>query len=101
LDNLHAKPERNPRILKDSLRAKWLQEIKEEESVGNYISKLLEWQVKSKKYYKKEKYTTLPEVYWKWYYQRKDNSWEKFNKWITKNYLPDVMKPVLEMEAIK
>jgi len=43
----------------------------------------------------------LPETYQKWYHQKKGNSWEEFNKWITRNYLPDVIKPVLEMEAIK
>ena len=54
MDNSHIKPERNPKILKDLLRTEWLQEIKEEELVGNYINKLLKWQVKSKKYYKKK-----------------------------------------------
>jgi len=63
LDNLHTKLERNLKILKDSLKAEWLQEIKEEEPVENCISKLLKWQVKSRKYYEKEKYTILPKVY--------------------------------------
>ena len=54
MDNLHTKLERNLKILKDLLRAKWLQEIEEEEPVKNYINKSLEWQVKSKKYYKKK-----------------------------------------------
>jgi len=101
LDNSYAKLERNLRILKDSPRAEWLQKIEKKESVKNCISKLLKWQVKSRKYYEKEKYTILPEVYWKWYCQRKGNSWKEFDKWITKNYLPDVMRPVLEMETIK
>jgi len=26
---------------------------------------------------------------------------EEFNMWITKNYLPDIIKPVREIEAIK
>jgi len=43
----------------------------------------------------------LPEAYWKWYHQREGNNWEEFNVWITKNYLPDVMKPVKEIKAIK
>ena len=43
----------------------------------------------------------LLEAYWKWYCQREGNSWEKFNAWIMKNYLPDVIKPVKEMETIK
>ena len=43
----------------------------------------------------------LPEVYWKWYCQREGNNWEEFNAWIIKNYLPDIIKPVKEMEAIK
>ena len=101
MDNSHTKLEGNPKILKDLLRAKWSQEIKEEKPVGNCINKLLKWQVKSKKYCEKEKYTTLPKAYWKWYHQKKGNSWEEFNKWITKNYLPDVIKPVLEVEVIK
>jgi len=46
--------ERNLRIPKDLLKTKWLQEIKEEKPVKNHISKSLEWQVKSKKYYKKK-----------------------------------------------
>ena len=33
--------------------------------------------------------------------KKKDNSWEEFNMWITKNYLPDVIKPVREIKAIK
>ena len=43
----------------------------------------------------------LLKAYQKWYCQRKGNSWEEFNKWITKNYLSDVMRPVLEIKAIK
>ena len=74
MDNLHAKPKRNLKIPEDSLKAKWSQEIKEEESVENHISKSLEWQIKSRKYYKKKRYTTLPEVYQKWYCQRKGSS---------------------------
>jgi len=62
---------------------------------------LLKWQIKFKKYYVKNKYITLPKIYQKWYYQQKGNSWEEFNIWIIKNYLPDVIKPVKEMEAIK
>ena len=65
MDNSHTKPEENPKISKDLLKAKWLQEIKKEKPVENHISKSLEWQVKSRKYYKKEKYTMLPEVYQK------------------------------------
>jgi len=42
LNNSHIKLERNLRIPKDSLRAEWSQEIKEEEPVGNHISKSLE-----------------------------------------------------------
>jgi len=101
LDNSYTKLERDLRIPEDLLKIKWLQEIKKEKPVENCISKLLKWQVKSRKYYKKEEYTILLEVYQKWYCQRKNNSWEEFNKWITKNYLPDVIKPVLEIETIK
>jgi len=43
----------------------------------------------------------LLKAYWKWYHQREGNNWEEFNVWIIKNYLPDVIKPVREMEAIK
>jgi len=43
----------------------------------------------------------LLEAYWKWYCQREGNSWEEFNAWIIKNYLPDVMRPVREIKAIK
>jgi len=43
----------------------------------------------------------LPKAYWKWYHQREGNSWEEFNIWIIKNYLPDVIKPVREIEVIK
>ena len=43
----------------------------------------------------------LPETYWKWYCQQKGNSWEKFNMWIIKNYLPNVIKLVKEIKAIK
>ena len=50
--------------------------------------------MKFRKYYIKNKYTTLPEIYQKWYYQQKDNSWEEFNMWITKNYLSNIMRPV-------
>ena len=63
MDNSYAKLEKNPKIPKDLLRAEWSQEIKEEKLVGNRISKLLKWQVKSRKYYKKEKYTMLSKVY--------------------------------------
>ena len=57
--------------------------------------------MKSRKYYKKDKYTILPETYQKWYCQQKGNSWEEFNAQITKNYLPNVIKPVREIETIK
>ena len=57
--------------------------------------------MKSRKYYQKDEYTTLPKVYWKWYCQREGNSWEEFNAQIIKNYLPDVIKPVKEIETIK
>ena len=57
----------NPRVPKDLLKAKWLKEIEEDEPEGLKTSRLLKWQVKSKKYYAKDKYTTLPETYWKWY----------------------------------
>jgi len=63
LDNSHIKPERNLKISEDLLKAKWSQEIKKEKPIKNCVSKSLEWQVKSRKYYKKEKYTILPEVY--------------------------------------
>jgi len=43
----------------------------------------------------------LSEVYQKWYCQKEGNNWEEFNAWIIKNYLPDVIKPVREIEAIK
>jgi len=43
----------------------------------------------------------LLEVYWKWYHQREGNSWEEFNIWIIKNYLPDIIRPVREIETIK
>ena len=33
--------------------------------------------------------------------KKKGNSWEEFNAWIIKNYLPDVIKPVKEIKAIK
>jgi len=65
LDNSHTKSKRNLKIPEDLLKTEWLQEIKEEEPVGNCINKLLEWQVKFRKYYKKEKYTILLETYQK------------------------------------
>ena len=57
--------------------------------------------MKSRKYYIKDQYTTLPEMYYKWYCQQKGNSWEEFNAQITKNYLSNMIKLVKEMEAIK
>jgi len=46
------KLERNSKILKDLLRAKWSKEIKENLVLKELqISKLLKWQIKSKKYY--------------------------------------------------
>ena len=64
-------------------------------------SGLFKWQVKSKKYYEKNKYIMLPKFYWKWYCQQKGNSWKKFDAWIMKNYLLNVIRPVKEMKAIK
>ena len=58
----------NPRILKDLLKAEWLKEIKKDEPKRLKTNRLLKWQIKSRKYYIKDKYTTLPEVYRKWYY---------------------------------
>ena len=43
----------------------------------------------------------LTEAYQKWYHQKKGSSWEEFNMQITKNYLPDIIKPVREIKAIK
>ena len=57
--------------------------------------------MKSRKYYIKDKYTTLLEIYQKWYHQQKGNSWEEFNAQITKNYLPNIIKPVKEIKIIK
>ena len=57
--------------------------------------------MKSKKYYIKDKYIMLQEIYQKWYCQQEGNSWEEFNIWIIKNYLPDVIKPIREIKAIK
>ena len=54
MDNSYTKLERNLRIPEDLLKAKWSQEIKKEEFIENYISKSLEWQIKSRKYYKKK-----------------------------------------------
>jgi len=68
---------------------------------GPKANKLLKWQVKSKKYYMKDKYTMLLEVYWKWHCQHKGNNWEEFNAWIIKNYLLNAIRPVREMEVIK
>ena len=59
----------NPKILKDLLKAEWLKKIEEDCSKIPKINGLLKWQVKSKKYYIKNKYTILPETYQKWYYQ--------------------------------
>ena len=59
---MHSKrPTQNPRIPKDLLRAKQLKEIKED--CFKTVNGLLKWQMKSKKYYVKDKYTTLPETY--------------------------------------
>ena len=41
----------------------------------------------------------LPETYWKWYCQKKGNSWKEFNVWIIKNYLPNVIKLVKKNES--
>ena len=59
----------NPKVLKDLLKAKWLKEIKEDNLKTLKTSGLLKWQIKSKKYYVKDKYTTLLEMYQKWYCQ--------------------------------
>ena len=56
---------RNLRVLKNLLKAEWLKEIKENEPEKPKASRLLEWQIKSKKYYVKDKYITLPEIYQK------------------------------------
>ena len=70
----------NLRIPKDLLRTKWSREIKGDLVLGELqTSRLLKWQVKSRKYYQKDEYTTLPEIYQKWYCQREGNSWEEFN----------------------
>jgi len=68
------------KILKDLLKAKWLKEIKKNLIPRkSQTSRLLKWQVKSKKYYQKNEYTTLLKAYWKWYHQKEGNSWEEFN----------------------
>jgi len=53
------------KILEDLLKAKWLKEIEKEGFKIPKASGLLKWQIKSRKYYIKDKYTTLPEVYQK------------------------------------
>ena len=68
------RPLRNPKVLEDSLKAKWLKEIKEVEPKIPKTSGLLKWQMKSRKYYKKIKYIILPEVYQKQYHQQEGNS---------------------------
>ena len=78
-----------------------MKEIKENEPKKPKASGLLKWQVKSRKYYIKDKYTILPETYQKWYCQQKGNSWEEFNTWIIKNYLPDVIRPVKKNKSHK
>ena len=56
------RPMKNLKVSKNSLKTEWLKEIKK-------ISGLLKWQMKSRKYYKKNKYIILPKVYWKQYRQ--------------------------------
>ena len=60
---------KNPKVPKNSPKAKWLKEIKENKPKGPKTSRLLKWQVKSKKYYVKDKYIILPKTYQKWYCQ--------------------------------
>ena len=40
-----------------------VKKIKEDEPEGSKINELLKWQVKSRKYYIKDKYIMLPEIY--------------------------------------
>jgi len=65
-NKVHSKrPVKNLKVLENSLKAKWLKEIEEDEFEESKISGLLKWQIKSKKYYVKDKYTILPKAYWK------------------------------------
>ena len=57
------KPTQNPRVLKDLLKTKWLKEIEKDCPKIPKMSGLLKWQMKSRKYYVKNKYIMLLEVY--------------------------------------
>ena len=59
------RPTQNPKFLKDLLKAKWLKEIKKDKSKRPKTRRLLKWQVKSKKYYIKDKYIILLKTYQK------------------------------------
>ena len=66
-------------------RAKWLQELKQEEDI-TILFRFKERHIKgyykaaSQRYYRKDKPITLTTVYQEWYKQRINNNWESFNK---------------------
>ena len=52
---MHSKrPIQNPKVLEDLLKAEWLKEIKKDCFKILKTSRLLKWQIKSKKYYVKD-----------------------------------------------
>jgi len=61
----------------------------------------LKLQIKSKKYFVRQRYTIMAKNYWEWYRQQKGNSWKEFDSWMTKNYLLNVMQPLKEIETVK
>jgi hypothetical protein len=87
-------------------RAKWLNELEEEENVG-VPTRFAERHTKGcdeaamKRYFLKDRSYTLTELYRKWYRQRRSDDWEEFYEWLDKMVIPDHAMSERQMGYIK
>ena len=84
-------------------RAKWQKKVKANEQghLRDVQFQDIQVRMKSTRYFKKQEYIVLPDLYQQWYRQRKNNNWFKFKTQMIANYILDRLLLTKDLKAIK